>query len=139
MLEDKKPQPEPTAAQPPTSSTPSEEDSLDAGAANQSQGAPAAKTAPGAPSGPASPPPKKGLPGRFLFNNLYLVVFAALVLAAGIVVYVSIKTGQPPSSNTKVGSLTDQQVSTLKGNTTLVGDSKNTLDVQSNSIFEGQV
>jgi hypothetical protein len=36
-------------------------------------------------------------------------------------------------------SLTDQQLSALKGNTTLVGDAKQTLDVQSNSIFEGQV
>ncbi len=74
-----------------------------------------------------------------LFNNLYLVVFVLLVLAAGAVVYVSIKSAKPSTTTTKLGSLTDQQLTALKGNTTQVGDSKQTLDIQSNSIFENQV
>ncbi len=39
----------------------------------------------------------------------------------------------------KVQSLTDKQIADLKGNTTLVGTSQQTLDIQGNSIFEGPV
>jgi cytoskeletal protein CcmA (bactofilin family) len=88
----------------------------------------------------ASPPPKPPAGKRFsLFGNLYLLVFVLLVFAAAGVVYVAMKSSKPSSNQTKTTSLTDQQISSLKGNTTLVGDSKQTLDIQSNSIFEGQV
>lgn len=120
------------------SGPPQEEDSLDGSKAGPPATPPAAADKPPNPS--AGQPAKKGAPGKsFIFGNLYLIVFGILVLAAGVVVYVSIKTGAPPSNTGKAGSLTDQQLATLKGSTTLVGDSKSTLDVQSNSIFEGQV
>lgn len=84
------------------------------------------------------PAPKKR--GFSLMSNLYLLVFVLLVLVGGAVIFVSMKSAKPQSStSTKTSSLTDQQISSLKGNTTLVGDSKTTLDVQSNSIFEGQI
>jgi len=87
-----------------------------------------------------TPPPKKGgLRNLPIFKNLWLIVFILVVLAAGAVVYVSIKSAKPTTTVSKAGSLTDQQLASLKGNTTLVGDAKQTLDVQSNSIFEGAV
>lgn len=87
-----------------------------------------------------APPPKKGgLRSLPIFKNLWLVIFILVVLAAGAVVYVAIQSAKPSTTVTKAGSLTDQQLASLKGNTTLVGDSKQTLDVQSNSIFEGAV
>jgi cytoskeletal protein CcmA (bactofilin family) len=96
--------------------------------------------APAAQKSAASPPPKPPAGKRFsLFGNLYLLVFVLLVFAAAGVVYVAMKSSKPSSNQTKTTSLTDQQISSLKGNTTLVGDSKQTLDIQSNSIFEGQV
>jgi hypothetical protein len=103
-----------------------------------------------APTGPAqpaadpgtanTPPPKKGgLRSLPIFKNLWLVVFILVVIASGAVVFVSIKSAKPTTTVSKAGSLTDQQLASLKGNTTLVGDAKQTLDVQSNSIFEGAV
>lgn len=127
-------------AEPPSqpSSPPQEDDSLDASKAGPASTPP--PTEPQQANDPFVQATKKNLPGKaFVFGNLYLIVFALLVLIAGVVVYVSIKTGAPKNNDSHAGSLTDQQLSTLKGNTTLVGDSKNTLDVQSNSIFEGQV
>jgi hypothetical protein len=83
---------------------------------------------------------KAGLAKRFsLFGNLYLLIFVLLVLVGAGVIYVAIKSSKPSSTQQKTSSLTDQQISSLKGNTTLVGDAKQTLDIQSNSIFEGQV
>lgn len=70
--------------------------------------------------------------------NIYFVIFILLVITAAIVIFVSLKPETPSKQNT-TSSLTDQQLSALKGNTTLIGDAKQTLDIQSNSIFEGQV
>jgi hypothetical protein len=88
-----------------------------------------------------APPPKKkgGLRSLPILRNLWLLVFILVVLSAAAVVVVSLKSAAPKTTVTKAGSLTDQQLASLKGNTTLVGDSKQTLDVQSNAIFEGQV
>jgi hypothetical protein len=93
------------------------------------------------PSGPAQPAPAPKPPRgrRFsVFGNLYLLIFVLLVLIGGAVIYVAMKSAKP-ASQTKTSSLTDQQISSLKGNTTLVGDAKQTLDIQSDSIFEGQI
>jgi hypothetical protein len=100
-----------------------------------------------APSAPAPeaadilpPANKRGFPPAIIINNLYMIVFAFLLIAAGSVVYITLQAGKPNSNTTtKVGSLTSQQLASLKGNTTLVGDSKQTLDIQSNTIFEGQI
>ena len=70
--------------------------------------------------------------------NIYTIVFALLVVAGAAVVFISIK---PPKTTTQtpLGKLTDQQLSQLKSNSTLVGDPKQTLDIQSSTILEGQV
>jgi cytoskeletal protein CcmA (bactofilin family) len=85
------------------------------------------------------PVQKHSLPGRLLsFANIYFFVFLLLIL---LVVAVGIMSVRPNNNKTpsKTQSLSDKQVSDLKGNTTLVGDSQQTLDIQGNSIFEGQV
>lgn len=122
--------PAPQAQTPATPAPPGGEASLE----SPSGGDPAAPDAGGAP-----PPKKGGLGGLPIFKNLWLIVFIFVVLAAGAVVYVAIKSAKPTTTVSKAGSLTDQQLASLKGNTTLVGDAKQTLDVQSNSIFEGAV
>ncbi|MGH7157299.1 MAG: hypothetical protein ACREGG_04285 [Candidatus Saccharimonadales bacterium] len=91
---------------------------------------------------PASPTPpsKPGLLKRLhLRNNLYFVIFILLVLTTVAVIFVTYRNNKNSTKTSNVGSLTSQQLAALNGNTTLVGDSKQTLDVQSNSIFEGQV
>ncbi len=85
-------------------------------------------------------PQRSGLIQRLRSStNIYLVVFVLLILVSGAAIFVSLRSNKSSSKTTSSGSLTDQQLSALKGNTTLVGDAKQTLDVQSNSIFEGQV
>ncbi|MBA3757477.1 polymer-forming cytoskeletal protein [Candidatus Saccharibacteria bacterium] len=78
---------------------------------------------------------------RFLsFSNLYLVIFLLLVglVAAG--VFVSTRLDKTADSDdTKPQSLTDKQLSELKGSTTVIGDSDQILDIQSDAVFEGQV
>jgi hypothetical protein len=102
---------------------------------------PAGQTEPAASADSAAPvtEAKKGIKRFSLLSNLYLIIFGLLVLVGAAVVYISFKSNKPTTTTNKVSSLTDQQISSIKGNTTLVGDSKQTLDVQSNSIFEGQI
>lgn len=96
----------------------------------------------GTPASPTPPSaPKKDGPVTRLRSaiNIYLVVFVLLLIAAGIAIFLTARGSKPRTNVANVGSLTDQQLSALKGNTTLVGEAKQTLDVQSNSIFEGQI
>jgi cytoskeletal protein CcmA (bactofilin family) len=74
------------------------------------------------------------------FINIYFIIFLILLASAGVAVFYASKSsdnGTPKTSVTQ--SLTDKQLAALNGNTTVVGDSKHTLDIQSNSVFEGQV
>jgi cytoskeletal protein CcmA (bactofilin family) len=81
----------------------------------------------------------KGSGGRSF--NIYFIFFIVVILAAIGSIIFAVKSAQNSSKDNakKTASLTSQQISTLKGNTTLVGDSKTTLDIQSNAIFEGEV
>jgi len=107
---------------------PPESNSLDSGAA--------------APPEPGAEPPNDGsktkrrVPG---LKNIWLGVYILVVAGAVGVVIMSVKTSKPTTTVSKAGSLTDQQLSSLKGNTTLVGDSKQTIDIQGSSIFEGGI
>lgn len=73
--------------------------------------------------------------------NIYFIIFIVLVImTVGIIFYaVTSSRKQAKTTVTKAPSLTSEQLAQLKGNTTVVGDAKSTLDVQSNSIFEGQL
>jgi hypothetical protein len=101
---------------------------------------PAASSSPG----PASSPPKAAAKGPGQIQkirtrvNIYLVIFILLGLTGAAVVFVSIKPAKEVKE-TPIGKLTDQQLAALRSNSTLVGDPKQTLDIQSNTIFEGQI
>jgi cytoskeletal protein CcmA (bactofilin family) len=73
--------------------------------------------------------------------NIYFILFVVVVVIAAGTIYYAVsmanKTAKPVSKKTQ--SLTSDQIAQLKGTTTVVGDTKSTLDVQSNAVFEGQV
>lgn len=128
----------------------SSEDSLDAPAITPDAPAPPAadQTAPAPASGgdakgaPAPVPPADGAGEHIKASfNIYFIIFIVLMIGAiGIIVFaVNTSKKANKTTQTKVPSLTSQQIAALKGNTTLVGDAKTTLDVQSNSVFENQV
>jgi hypothetical protein len=73
--------------------------------------------------------------------NIYFIIFIVLVIGAIGIIFFAVSTSKKANktTETKAPSLTSSQLAALKGNTTLVGDSKTTLDVQSNSVFENQV
>jgi hypothetical protein len=126
---------------PPATTVPSgEAESLDT-PASDTPGAAAAPT--GGTGEPQQGPAASGGKGSGLKStfNIYFIVFIVLVIAAvGIIVYTVSSANKAAKDNTKTAaSLTSQQLTALKGTTTLVGDTKQTLDVQSNSVFEGQV
>jgi hypothetical protein len=126
--EDNKPAEQPAA---PPASVPPEAESLDI---TTEQKPPA-----GAQPAPTKPAKKGGPLGAIRkIVNIYTVVFALLVVAAVAVVLVSIKPAKT-KTQTQLGKLTDAQLSQLKSNSTLVGDPKQTLDIQSSTILEGQV
>jgi cytoskeletal protein CcmA (bactofilin family) len=77
----------------------------------------------------------------FNFANLYFITFLVLLLLGAIGIFAAVKFNDKNSDNksSKSASLTDKQLTDLKVNSTIVGDAQQTLDIQSNSIFEGQV
>ncbi len=127
------PPPAPAPAAPPTAST--EGESLDTPGATDST--PASAT-----SGVGEPQqgPKSGGGIKSAFN-IYFIIFIVVVIAAiGVIVFAVSSASKTAKTNTKkTQSLTSAQISALKSNTTLVGDTKSTLDVQSNAVFEGEI
>lgn len=75
------------------------------------------------------------------FKNLYFIIFVVLFIIAGLVIFAAIKWGNNTQKKTTktTTSLTSSELAQLSGSTTVVGDAKQILDVQSAAIFEGQV
>lgn len=94
-------------------------------------------------AGSGTEPPKKPsfLKKLFGFANLYFLIFALLLIIGVGVIFASVRINNKNNTGqtSKSSSLTDKQIADLQGNTTLVGDSQQTLDIQGNSIFEGAV
>ena len=108
-------------------------------AADDSLDAPAPSAGPAAAAKPAAPAKPPGIIQKVRNKvNIFLIVFILLIGAGGAVVFVSIKPAKTVKT-TPIGKLTDQQLAALKSNSTLVGDAKQTLDIQSNTVFEGQL
>jgi cytoskeletal protein CcmA (bactofilin family) len=122
--------------EPKTDSAISEDESLDSPAANASEQAPD-KPASGVGEPKEAPPDAKG--GLRNSLNIYYIFFVLIVLLAVGGIFYAVKASKETAKNPKVSSLTSQQLAALKGNTTVVGDVKQTLDIQSNAVFEGQV
>jgi hypothetical protein len=118
------------AAAPAAPAPPTEPESLDISAA--------AKPAPGAAASPAAVKKAGALVSIRKIVNIYTIVFVLVILAGVAVVVISIKPDKTVKT-TPLGKLTDQQLSQLKSNSTLIGDPKQTLDIQSSTILEGPV
>jgi len=104
------------------------------------------KVAPGSTAG--SPPVKSNPPspkGPSLWHrirsskNLYLFVFVGILLFIAAVVAAALIWGKGSDSDSTPQKLTAEQLAELAGSQTVVGDSKQTLTIQSNTVFEGQV
>ncbi len=101
----------------------------------------------GAPAPAADPPPppdpgrKPGVLRLAEFKRLYAWLFLLVLILAAAVVYVTVKWAKAPSSdqNGPTQSLSAQQLAALAANTTNVGTSSQTLNIQSNTIFDNQV
>ncbi|HEU5004467.1 MAG TPA: hypothetical protein VFT49_00040 [Candidatus Saccharimonadales bacterium] len=105
----------------------------------QTNGSPASGISPNSPT--PSPPPEKSSFIRSLLArvNVYLLAFVLLLILAAGVIFLTLRTSKGSNNNKNVPSLTSSDISKLNGATTVVGDTKQTLDVQSNSIFEGSI
>jgi cytoskeletal protein CcmA (bactofilin family) len=93
------------------------------------------------PSTPAVPPKLsllKKITKRF---NLYLLLFALVILIAMIVITIALITNHQANNTTSVStqSLTQQQLDQLAKSDVSVGTNKQILNVQSNAVFAGQV
>lgn len=93
------------------------------------------------PSPAAGPTKKSSVFKRFReFSNLYFIIFAfLLVMAIAATIVALTRENSQKSNNKKTSSLTSEQLSQLQGNTTIVGDSSQILDIQSNTVLEGQL
>lgn len=132
---------------------PAESDELETGAGGDSPEAPALPepvpaTTSDTPSPSDSPAEttlepsggdKRSIP-NFLFGNKYLVIFVMLLAVAGGGIFFVVQTSKNEAPVIrKTTSLTADELTALRGNTTVVGDSQTVLDVQSNAVFQGQV
>lgn len=85
--------------------------------------------------------------GRFLklrrfisSRHLYLAIFILLLILASVGVFAAIQLSKNEDiAGNRPQSLTDQQLAELKGSTTVIGNSQQILDIQSNAVFQGQV
>jgi hypothetical protein len=136
MAEDKKPPAAPPPAPPKAGEVQAEDESLDSPAGNAEQ-TPAESPPGGAGEPKQAPADAKG--GLRNSINIYYIFFILIVLIAVGGIVFAVKSSTKGTTGQKVGTLTSQQLAALKGNTTVVGDSKQTLDIQSNAVFEGQV
>jgi cytoskeletal protein CcmA (bactofilin family) len=73
--------------------------------------------------------------------NLYVLLFALILLIGGIATYASFKSNKSTTSNSNISgqNLSTQDLQNLKNSSSSVGDATQTLTIASNSIFNGQV
>lgn len=91
---------------------------------------------------PEAPKPKKqgGIKALLSRFSLYLLLFVLILIIAVIVVVVAVMKGNSkPQSKVNDQTLTQSSISQLAQSDVTVGDVKQTLSVQSNAVFAGQV
>lgn len=85
-------------------------------------------------------PPKVSLVRRLRnWSKIYLLLFVLLIVVAITAATVALTWNRNQNQKQKAGSLTSEEISQLEGNVTIVGDAKQTLDIQGNTIMEGQL
>lgn len=91
----------------------------------------------------ATPPPekRKGIRALLRFFNVYFLMFLFVVLIAGVISAVSFLNSKktPDTPNIINQNLTADQLKQLATSNTTVGNTGQTLTVQGNAIFSGQV
>lgn len=139
-MEDKKPEETNTSLE---ASDPNASASLEAdqNAAQEVPGTPGSTPADGSP--PADKPPKKpgGLKAVLRKVNVYLLLFALIVVVAGVIGVVSYLNSKKPPAGPDIATqqLTENALKQLANSDATVGDTGQTLTVQGNAIFSGQV
>ncbi|MDB5185104.1 MAG: hypothetical protein JWN38_912 [Candidatus Saccharibacteria bacterium] len=93
---------------------------------------------------PATPPPKRGgggIKGLLKKFNLYLIIFLFILTVGAGLVIISYFQAQKKSVKTTITSTTLNQAAldSLASSDASVGDAKQTLSVQSNAVFAGQI
>jgi len=89
-----------------------------------------------------TPPPKKpgGIKGFLSRFSMYLLLFVlVLVIAIIVVVVAAVKSNSKPENKIGDQTLTQSDLGQLAQSDVTVGDVKQTLSVQSNAVFAGQV
>lgn len=145
MGEEKKPEEAAgAAASPPSGGQSAPEDALTKSNEELGQDA-ASETAIGADgtSTPDGKPPKKINPLKKFFKrfNVYLLLFLLIVVIAGVVSIVGFLNGKKQPKAPTIGNqtLTQNDLKQLANSDATVGDTGQTLTVQGNSVFTGQV
>lgn len=90
------------------------------------------------------PPPKKGFVSKirdFVSKlNVYLLAFIAILIAGAIIFFVVWQASQEPEQQiTETQELTQETIDELIGSDAVVGDPKQLLTVESDSVFTGKV
>jgi cytoskeletal protein CcmA (bactofilin family) len=91
-------------------------------------------------------PPKKEKINQRLQNlitrvNIYLLLFILIVVLAGGIVFIGMQRSKREIGDTNLGTqqLTPEELEKINGSDAKVGDPKQTLTIESNSIFTGKV
>ncbi len=127
---------------------PKEEQTLESAPTDKNSATASSETTPATPGATpgatdsAAPQPEKK-PSLFSkireAKYLYVSVFGVLILVIAAVSYFSVKGDKADNANPTASTLTANNLASLKGATTVVGDPKQILDIQSNAVFEGQI
>lgn len=100
---------------------------------------------PNASTEPPEPPKKKNIfhkiLDKFKQSNIYFLLFIFVLLLAGIAGFASYTANKKADNSSSIDSqsLSANDLQNLKNNNTTVGDSKQTLTIASNAIFNGKV
>lgn len=78
---------------------------------------------------------------KLSFMNIYLVLFIFIVIIASMITYIGVRNNSKVDESGKINSqdLASADLTNISSNNTQIGDSKQTLTVASNSIFNGKV
>lgn len=144
-MEEKKPEQAATSLEAPpdqAASTPPASGGADGAASDQPDSASGIVDATSG-SAAAAPPPKKRSPLKAFLHkfNIYLLLFGLLVAIGASVSALMILNGKkaPPSPTVVNKNLTPEDLKQLANSNATVGDTGQTLTVQGNAIFTGQV
>jgi cytoskeletal protein CcmA (bactofilin family) len=77
---------------------------------------------------------------KLSFVNIYFLLFVLIVVIGAIITFIGVRNNQKLDQKGKIDaqSLSDKALTSISNNNTLIGDSKQTLTIASNSVFNGK-